>query len=216
MRLIVYGCGGHGRVVAEAAIAAGVDVLGFIDTDSDLSGRDVDGLAVLGSNEVEALAVSSRLDAKLILGIGSNVARRTTFHTLARQGARFATIVHPTAWISPRATVGVGTVVMAGCIVQTQATIGDNVILNTASHVDHDVVVGSHSHLSPGVAVGGRVVIGDGCHLAVGVSVRNNVTIGANTTIGVGAAVVSSIPADVVAVGVPARVRTPAAPQDDR
>jgi carbonic anhydrase/acetyltransferase-like protein (isoleucine patch superfamily) len=80
------------------------------------------------------------------------------------------------------------------------------VILNHGVTVDHDCRVGDFAHLSPGVHTGGEVTVGTGSHLAVGVSVRNRVAIGSWSVVGVGAAVVADVPANVVALGVPARV----------
>lgn len=50
------------------------------------------------------------------------------------------------------------------------------------------------------------IVIGDNVWLGGGVIVCPGVTIGANTVVGAGSVVVASLPADVVAVGAPARV----------
>jgi acetyltransferase-like isoleucine patch superfamily enzyme len=56
------------------------------------------------------------------------------------------------------------------------------------------------------VALGGTVHIGAGTHIGVGAVVRNNRSVGEWSVVGVGAAVVTDLPSDVVAYGVPARV----------
>ena len=95
-----------------------------------------------------------------------------------------------------------------GVLVMPQATIGRGVMLSTKSSVDHDSVLGDFAHLSAGATVGGKVRIGDESLIALGASVTSGMKIGARTIIGAGSVVVRDIPDDVVAFGVPARVRS--------
>jgi maltose O-acetyltransferase len=53
------------------------------------------------------------------------------------------------------------------------------------------------------------ITIGDNVWLAGGVIVRAGVTIGDNTVVGAGSVVTRDLPADVVAVGTPARATRP-------
>lgn len=204
--LVVFGCGGHGKVVADAARLAGFDLLGFADDAVDLRGRTFAGLPVVAIGLDETAVFCTSNVSQVVIAVGTNAHRRRLYVEASARSLRVATVIHPRAAIAASATVGAGTVAFAGVVVNADAAIGEAVILNTGACVDHDNVVGPHAHLSPGVALGGAVSVGEGAHLGVGVSVRNNVSIGAWTMVGVGAAVVSDLPDDVTAVGVPARV----------
>lgn len=208
MGLLVYGASGHGSVVADTAVAAGLDVVGFIDDRPEVADTTHAGWPVLGGREVALQRAREHGDA-VIVAIGNNPVRVRIAAALRAAGVQLATVVHPRAWVSPRSTVGSGTVVFAGVVVQAGSTIGHDVILNTGCSVDHDSVLADGVHLSPGCHLGGTVIVGRETHLGVGVSVRNNLTIGARCVVGVGAAVVADLPDDVVAVGVPARVVRP-------
>jgi sugar O-acyltransferase (sialic acid O-acetyltransferase NeuD family) len=205
-RLLLYGASGHGRVVADAARAAGWELAGWCDDDPARRGKTLEGVPVVASGIAEAARWAQANGCAVVVSIGDNAVRRRLFEALAVVGCELATVVHPQAVIAPSATLGSGTVAFAGVVVNPDARIGRNVILNTGTTVDHDGQIGDHAHLSPGVHLGGTVTVGEGAHLGVGVSVRNNVAIGAWTTVGVGAAVVGDLPAGVVAYGVPARV----------
>jgi UDP-N-acetylbacillosamine N-acetyltransferase len=203
--LLVFGCGGHGRVVADAALAAGLRVLGFADDDRSSRGDVVLGLPVSAIGIEEAAALCNEHSADLVLAIGDNRRRAHMFERALVLGLRMATIVHPSAIVAPTASVGAGTVVFARAVINPECRVGDDVIVNTAASLDHDNVIGTHAHISPGAVLGGTVTVGEGTHVGIGVCVRNNITIGAWSVIGAGAAVVSDIPDDVVAYGVPAR-----------
>jgi sugar O-acyltransferase (sialic acid O-acetyltransferase NeuD family) len=202
--LVVFGCGGHGKVVADAAMAAGYHLLGFADHDPQRFGAPVFGATVVATGIDGALELCRREQAEIALAIGDNRNRAKVFAELVARSARIASIVHPRSVIAPSARLGVGTVLFAGVVVNADAEIGTNVILNTGATVDHDNWLGDHVHLSPGVHLGGTVRIGSGTHLGVGVSVRNNITIGAWSVVGVGASVVKDLPDHVVAYGTPA------------
>jgi sugar O-acyltransferase (sialic acid O-acetyltransferase NeuD family) len=200
--LLIYGASGHGKVVADAALAAGWDVLGFVDDDPSKPGSMLLGLQVSAASG-ERLHAS---DVSVVIGVGSNLARRAIYHRLVEAGVSIATVIHPRAVIAPSATIRPGAVVFAGAVINPDCVIGENSIVNTAASLDHDCVLGAHAHLSPGVHLGGTVLIGEGTPLGVGVSCRNNIQIGSWSVVGVGAAVVADLPDRVMAVGVPARV----------
>jgi len=202
--LVVFGCGGHGKVVADAAKAAGYRVLGFVDHDARRLGSSVFGLTVLATGVDGALDVCRAERAELVVAVGDNRNRAKIFAELVARQAPLTTVVHPRSVIAESAQIGTGTVVFAGVVVNPDAVIGANVILNTGTTVDHDNWLGDHAHLSPGVHLGGCVRVGAGTHLGVGVSVRNNITIGSWSVVGVGAAVVKHLPDHVVAYGTPA------------
>jgi sugar O-acyltransferase (sialic acid O-acetyltransferase NeuD family) len=200
--IVVYGASGHGKVVADAARAAGLTIEGFLDDDPAKRGTPFFGASVLGGREW----LREATPRSIAWGIGSNHVRARLAPELEALGHRFATIVHPRAAVSPTATVGAGAVVFANAAINPDATIGPGAIVNTGAVVEHDCVVGSYAHLSPNAALGGGVRVGACAHLGVGVSVIPLVTIGEGTTVGAGSVVVRDLPPQVIAFGVPARV----------
>jgi maltose O-acetyltransferase len=109
-----------------------------------------------------------------------------------------------------RITIGVRTFVNFGlvCLDVAKVTIGDdvqigpNVQLLTPTHpLDAQARRDKWESSAP-------ITIADNVWLGGGVIVCPGVSIGANTVVGAGAVVTRDLPADVVAVGNPARVRT--------
>lgn len=202
--LWIIGSGGHAAVVIDAARASGhFDIMGCLDDDPARCDTHVLGVPVLGSTSLEDLARLGVTNA--IIAIGSNVIRRRIADLVAAR-LEWKTMVHPRAYIGENCQVGAGTVVMAGAIVQPNTSMGEHVIINTAASVDHDGHIGAHAHIGPGCHLAGNVSVGQGTQLGIGVVAIPGVTIGEWSIIGAGAVVTRDIPANVTAVGTPARV----------
>ena len=189
----LYGASGHGKVIKEILELQGRKVDGFIDDNPDIS--ELSGLPVIHSAE--------QAD-EVIVSIGVNATRKKVVEKL---DCRFAdAAIHPSAVISDSATIGEGTVVMAGAIVNAEARIGKHCIINTGATVDHECVIGDYAHIAPGVNLCGQVHVGEGTLIGVGSSVIPCVHIGKGCTIGAGSVVVSDIPDGSLAYGNPCRL----------
>lgn len=211
--IYIYGAGGHGAVALEAAQAASRVVLGFVDGNPDLRGSRVLGVPVCATTQEELIELARREQAEIFLGIGSN-SRRAQIVASLGDALPFATLVHPSAIVSPSAHVGPGSLLLPGSILHARARIGAHCILNTGASVDHDCTLGDFVQVSVGAHLGGGVCVGEGSLLGIGALVRNGISIGAKTIVGVGAAVVGDLPAEVVAWGVPARIQRPSSDRD--
>ncbi|MCC6338273.1 MAG: acetyltransferase [Myxococcales bacterium] len=198
--VLVFGAGGHGRVVAEVVQSAGLVVEGFVD-DNELIEKQALGLPVLGTG-----AWLARQPPRVVaLGIGGNRARERVAAALTEQGHTLLTAVHARAWVSPTARLGAGTVVMAMSVVNAEVRVGAGVILNTASVVEHECVIGDFTHVSPSATLGGGARVGARTHIGIGATLLHLATVGDDCTIGGGAVVLKQIESGVTAVGVPAR-----------
>ena len=205
--VIILGAGGHGKVVADALLAMGCEVIGFADADPAKWGTTVLGFPVLGGDDiVTRRRADSVLLANGIGSAGSLVLRRDTYVRFAGLGYQFAAVVHPRAAVAKSAKLGAGVQIMAGAVVQADARIGDNTIINTGAVVDHDCVIGQHCHIAPGCVLSGGIEVSDESHVGTGASIRQGVKIGKQTVVGVGAAVVSDFDGGCTIAGVPARV----------
>jgi sugar O-acyltransferase (sialic acid O-acetyltransferase NeuD family) len=197
--LLIFGAGGHGRVVADAALGAGrwSRVLASDRDAARCNGELLPGVALLAAEK--ALAAGGEVH----VAIGNSASREREVVMLA--GRVLATVVHTDASLSAHATVAQGCFIAAHAVVAPGATLGLAVIVNHGAVVDHDVAVGDFSHIAPraalggGVHVGRRVLIGSGATVLPGLRIADDVVVGA------GAVVVHHLSETGVYAGVPAR-----------
>lgn len=211
--LLIYGAGGHGRVVAETAQRAGFRVAAFLDANAELHHSLIEGLAVLqppGTREAVRLLERSFGAFTIGLALGLNNDRQSAALSVLALDISLATIVSCHAVVSASASIGHGSVVMPGTVINAGATLGCGVIVNTGAVVEHDCRLGDFVHLSPRAVLGGGVTIGPLAHIALGATIIPRISIGARTTVGAGSVATRDLPDDVTAFGCPARIRRPA------
>jgi len=204
--VILVGAGGHARVLLDALSLSRAVILGLVDADPALVGRQVLGFEILGGDE--ALRRHAPGTVRLVNAIGSVSStgrRRLVYESWRHAGHSFASVFHPSAIVSGHAVPAAAVQIMAGAVVQACATIGENTIVNTGATVDHECKVGAHVHLAPGVTLSGNVQVGDETHVGAGATVIQGVRIGARCTVAAGAVVLGDVADGSTVAGVPAR-----------
>lgn len=202
--VFVFGAGGHAKVIVDILERTAGVAVAFIADDAAQSGaRTLCGYRVVVGRD-ELLAQRGAASAGIV-AIGDNAARLAMAAWLLDHGFMLARAVHPDAVLARGVSLGDGTAVMAGCVVNTDAAIGANVILNTGATVDHDCTVEDGVHIAPGCHVCGGVLIGAGSFLGAGTTVIPGIRIGAGAVIGAGSTVLGDVAAGARVAGSPAR-----------
>jgi len=203
--LWIVGAGGHGVVVADAAEASGAwSSIAFFD--DRVPSVEMEQWLVLGDTAALHARVSDGAPgARIVVALGDNTRRLELTQVLTQAGAAMATVIHPFAAVSPRASLSAGVVVLAGAVVNPRARLGLATIVNTRASVDHDCVIGNGVHLCPGVTLAGNVTVRDRAWVGIGSCVIQGVTIGRDAIVGAGSAVIRDVGAGAKVVGCPAK-----------
>ncbi len=213
--ILVWGAGGHGRVVADLARALGYSVSGYIDRDAARLGHPVDAFGATMTQLEERALVDFRERVRagdrttlIALGIGDNAARLAAAAAVPVDGvpsAVLVTLVHPSASVGSGVDIGAGSVVFPNATVNAGARLGRAVIINSGAIVEHDCTIGDGAHVSPGAVLTGGVAAGPRSWIGAGAVVLPGVVIGARATVGAGAVVLADVEDGVTVVGNPAR-----------
>ena len=209
-KVLIWGGGGHGKVVADIARAAGMEIVGFVDANPAKLGAVVEpgrAKVVLSQNDLVKHFPSETLPAgadRVALAVGDNAARAKCRASIPPKF--LGILVHPSAWVSPSAQLGPGVVIMPGAIVNASASLGAGVIINTGAVVEHDCVVGDDAHIAPNAVLSGGVRVGAGTLIGAGSVVIPQIVIGSNATVGAGAVVISAVGDGSKVAGNPARI----------
>ena len=190
-RLIIIGASGHGKVIADIAVKNGYEDIVFLDDDESL--QECAGFPVIGKTQE-----AQTLCGDKIVAIGN-----ASIRARIQKELDTVTLIHPNATIGRRVTIGKGSVVMAGAVINSDTVIGDGCIINTAASVDHDCVIEDFVHVAVGAHLCGTVHIGKNTWIGAGATVSNNINICEDCMIGAGGVVTKDINEEGIYIGIP-------------
>lgn len=205
--IIMIGSSGHAKVVLDIVEKQGLyKVVGLIDAYRSI-GEETLGYRVMGAeSDIPKFREEYALDG-FIVAIGDNAVRARVARSVSElcPGLPAVSAIHPSARIGLQAGVGVGTVVMAGAVINPCCRVQDFCIVNTNAALDHDSVMEDYSSLAPGVTTGGNCRIGSYSAICIGATLAHGVHIGEHCVVGAGAVVLQRLEAYSLAYGTPAR-----------
>lgn len=197
--LVIVGASGHGKVIADIAEKNGYTSIVFLD--DNLSTQACGPYKVVGTCK-DALKYKN---ADFIVAIGNAKVRRKIQSELTEAGFHIVSLIHPAALVASNVSIGSGTVIMAGAVINPHSVVGKGCIINTCASVDHDCNLSDYVHVSVGAHVAGTVVIEEETWIGAGATVSNNINICDRCMIGAGSVIIKNIEESGTYIGVPAR-----------
>jgi len=194
-KIILVGGGGHCKACIDVIEQEGrFTIAGIVDI-PEKKQHNVLGYPVIGSDADLAKLIKISPNVLITLGqIKSPNRRMELFNDLKQMGAHFPVIQSPLAYVSPRAQVAEGTIVMHHALVNAGARVGRNCIINTKALVEHDAVIEDHCHIATGAIINGGTVVQSGSFVGSNAVSKEYVEIGKNAVIGCGAKITKNIP----------------------
>lgn len=206
--LIIIGASGFGREVAWAVerinkVNMTWNLLGFIDDDESIQGKEINGHKILG----KSIDVNNYPDAYFVCAVGASRTREKIINRIKEINPhiRFGTIIDPSVEVSDFVTIGEGSIICAHTIITVNISIGSHVIVNLDCTIGHDAIIQDFVTLYPSVNVSGNTNIGHAVELGTGMQIIQGKSVGDYSIVGAGAVVVKDIPEKCTAVGSPAK-----------
>jgi len=206
-KIAIIGGGALGREIhswlrAMKQAGAPIDLAGYADD----GGASMDGfpdidLPYLGP--IRALPVDN---VELAMGVGSPSAKASIGQMLREKGARFATIVHPSAVVTQTAFLAEGVVIGPLAYVAFHARLEELVIVNALSGIGHDTMIGACTTISAQVDITGGGIVGREAFFGTGARTLPNIVIGDGARIGAGAVVMRKVKPGQTIFAAPGRV----------
>ena len=208
-KLLILGCGGHGRVIADIVEKNNhYSSIFFLDNKIESSNKFKTNFNknIIGDISIDNLRKFSNEFSHAFVGIGDNKVRIKWLEELQKIGYIIPNIIDPSAQISRYVDLGKGCFINTNVVIQCNTKIDSGCIVNTSSSIDHDTLIKKGAHISPGVNIAGNVKIGENTWIGLGTKIIQNINIGDNVIVGAGSLVLKNIPNNSKAYGVPSKL----------
>jgi sugar O-acyltransferase (sialic acid O-acetyltransferase NeuD family) len=199
--LFLIGYGGHGFVIADAALISNVySIKGYYEIKESIFNPF--NLKYMG---LEKNIEFNSENQYFFPSIGSNNLRKEIVSLIEQKKVHQTKIIHPKSIISESSNIGKSTFISAGSVINPFVKICKGCIINTSSIIEHECIIGDFTHIGPGAVLAGNVTIGECSFIGANSVVIQGVNIGSNSVIGAGAVVINNIPDNQTWVGNPAK-----------
>ncbi|AZC27860.1 acetyltransferase [Pseudomonas sessilinigenes] len=208
-KFVIVGAGGFGREVhvwlrdwiSQSAQPDEYEIIGFLDDSSAALERFEAMPPILSSID----GFEPQDDILLVCAIANPKIKKTVSEKLLAKGARFFSLVHPSAIVGTRVMLGEGVVICPHTVLSTDLIIGNFVTVNSATTVGHDTSVGSYSTISGHCDITGGVQLSEGVFMGSHAVVVPKVVVGEYAVIGASSVVIRKVAPGVTVFGVPAK-----------
>jgi len=204
--IIIVGAGGFGREVylwaKDSFNFSKYKIKGFLSNNrNDLDNFDIK-VRIIGDPDYYEIKENDRF----IFAIGDIDTKKRMVTNLKKKGAKFLTLVHPTAIVADTTKIGEGVIICPFCLVSDSVILNDFVMMNTYSSCGHDARVGKYCILSPYATLNGFVILEDEVFLGTHATVISHKKVGYRSKISANSVVMRDVPPNKMVFGVPGKI----------
>ena len=188
--MILIGAGGHAHACIDVIEQHGqYQIAGLVGMLDEIHAQHFGYTVIATDDNLAELAKAYQYVFIAVGQIQSPDSRIRLYLQATELGFRLPAIIAPTAHVSRHASIGAGTIVMHGAIINAGARVGENCIINTRALVEHDTTVEDHCHISTGAILNGDVYIGAGSFVGSGSIIKEGVSLEKSCVVGMGLSV---------------------------
>lgn len=206
-KLFIIGSGGFGKQVIEIVEKINkksekYELIGLIDDDERLRGKEVLGYKVIGTTDY-LKNYSKKHEVYGVIAIANGEARRQISQKL--NSVQWVNLIHPNTVISKYVKMGKGNIICAGVIINPECNLGDHCHINIGTTLGHDVSMLDYVTVMPGSRISGNVTLKSNSMIGTGSIIIQKLIIEENVTLGAGTVVTKNTLPNSLYIGVPAK-----------
>ncbi|WP_281771632.1 hypothetical protein [Faecalitalea cylindroides] len=134
MRLVILGAGGYGHVIEDIANQSKrYEEILFLDDNTE--------------NKCSSFIEYIDSNTEFYPAFGNNEIRMKWLDELEKKECMIASFVHSSAYVSPKANIEAGCVILPLSVVNTNVVIEKGCIINCGAIIDHDCHIGKGCHI---------------------------------------------------------------------
>ena len=186
-KIILIGAGGHTKACIDVIEEQKkYKIIGCLDKKKARK-KNIINYPILGSDRDLKKIKKKCSNIFITIGQIKNLSlREDIFSYLISLGFKLPIIISPYSYVSKRAKINIGSIVMHNVVVNSSAEIGLNCIINSNSLIEHGVKIGNHTHISTGVILNGDCQVGNNSFIGSGSIIKEGVKIGNRCVIAMG------------------------------
>lgn len=193
MNLIIAGANKLGEYIATnySQFRLRHTLIGFVDDNPKLHGKEFAGLPVLGAVD----SVLEHQKVALVLAVQSpsekiDMVRRLLYHP----SLDFPNLFSSGAWVSRDCIFGKGNLILEGSLINFGTLIGNFNSINQNCSIGHEAVISNYCYLEESVNFGGYSFLEDESRIGQEVTVSHGVRIGRDSEICAGIQINEDLP----------------------
>jgi sugar O-acyltransferase (sialic acid O-acetyltransferase NeuD family) len=203
--VIIFGAKNLGIVALEIFHSHKIDVYCFLDDDTSLHGKEINGISVLGSTDDDGFLKLIGKKTEAFVATDDNKLRKRLVEMLnERRKVMPTNATHKEAFLSSNLEMGHGNLIDAKAILNAGVKIGHHNIIRAGAILDYNVQIADFVQIGTGAVIGDHVEIEEGAFIGTGAILVSGVKIGKNARIGAGSVVIGSVAKGETVFGNPA------------
>jgi len=203
--IIIIGAGGFGREVylwaKDSFPKDQYTIKGLIDDNPTILDDYNMDINVIGNLDNYKIKKQDRF----LFAIGDINGKKSLIIKMKKRGAKFLTLIHPTAIMANTTKIGEGVIICPFCLVSDNVLLEDFVMLNIYSSCGHDAKVGSYCILSPYATLNGFVILEDEVFLGTHSTIISYKKVGYKSKVSANSVVMRDVPPNKIVFGVPGK-----------
>lgn len=204
MDVYIIGCGGNSKVVVDICELNRYQILGIFDDKYCGNTQTLYKNYPLIGNLDDIFKYDQ---INLINSIGDNAIRERIYQKLKKTNLNWINCIHPNAFVSPTAKLGMGNIVCYGAFINSDAQVGNFNLINTYAIIEHDCLIHDFNHLAPRTTLCGSVNIGNLNLVGAATTIIPGKKIGNHNIIGASTVIINDFDDQKLLVGIPAKIK---------